>query len=66
MVKLIVHIEHDTANKAELTEAIDVALGRLPVRERAGWRFFDSLDEATEWEEGRLHQSAPGNESPPK
>ena len=55
MKKLIVHIEYegDEIGEHRLKEALDNAL--TPLRERGfdlGWRYFQSLDGAIEWEMG--------------
>lgn len=58
MKKLIVHIEYEEGETDTLNiqEALDLALDQMrrkfEEKRDIGWRYFESLDEAMEWEAG--------------
>ncbi len=54
MKKLIVHIEYDGAEEKTVRDSLDSYFSAVSVKNPApfeiGWRYFDSLDDAMNWE----------------
>ncbi|KKN12981.1 hypothetical protein LCGC14_1011030 [marine sediment metagenome] len=63
MKKLIVHIEYDGAEEKTVRDSLDSYFSAVSVKNPApfeiGWRFFESLDEAMNWQEGQVDPNSP-------